>query len=223
MKNYLTQFSAPYRLVNAIRNIILKLKFPKLLIGRDSHLTHVQFEKFVSLGTSVQLNKTSVGRHSYISSNSLIRNATIGKFCSIGPYVKIGLGKHPTQDFISTHPIFYSLKKQSGKTFATTQNYDEELNVIVGNDIWIGAGAVIMDGVKIGNGAIIAAGAVVVNDVSPYEIVGGVPAKTIRFRFAPDEIEKIQATKWWDKDDEWLNKNAVNFRNKTDFLEFLCV
>jgi len=197
---------------------VLKLKFRKVLIGRDSYLTNVTFEKFVSLGTRVQLNNTTVGKHSYISANSLIRNSTIGRFCSIGPYVKIGLGRHPTQDFISTHPVFYSLKKQSGATYSKEQYFAEEATVTIGHDVWIGASAVIMDGVKIGNGAIIAAGAVVTKDVAPYEIVGGVPAKTIRFRFYADEIEKIQASKWWDMDDEWLKKNAAAFRNKADFL-----
>lgn len=221
MKNYLAQFSAPIRFFNAIRNIFLKLKFGKLLIGRDSFLKHVQFEKFVSLGTNVQLNNTQIGKHSYISANSLIRNTTVGRFCSIGPNVKIGLGQHPTQEFVSTHPIFYSLKKQSGNTFAQKQLFSEETRVTIGHDVWIGAGAIILDGVSIGNGAIVAAGAVVSKDVAPYAIVGGIPAKIIKFRFSDEEILNIQAFNWWNKDDAWLRKNAAIFCDKNEFLAFI--
>jgi len=219
MKNYLTQFSSPFRFINSIRNVVLKLKYKKLLIGCESHLTDVTFENFVALGTNVQLNNSSVGKHSYISSNSLIRNTKIGRFCSIGPNVKIGLGKHPTLEFISTHPVFYSLKKQSGTTYSKEQYFAEEDTVNIGHDVWIGASAIIMDGLNIANGAIVAAGAVVTRDVAPFEIVGGVPAKQIRFRFSQDEIQAIEKSEWWNQDEAWLKENAALFLNKQDFFQ----
>jgi len=77
----------------------------------------------------------------------------------------------------------------------------------IGNDVWIGARAILRTGVKIGDGAIIAAGAVVVKDVEPFSIVGGVPAKHIRHRFSPDEIVRILESNWWNKDLEWLKRH----------------
>ncbi|MBU9735538.1 CatB-related O-acetyltransferase [Lachnospiraceae bacterium ASD5720] len=85
--------------------------------------------------------------------------------------------------------------------------------VIIGNDVWIGDGAQIIGGHKIGDGAIVAAGAVVTKDVLPYSIVGGVPAKIIRFRFEKDDINYLMQLKWWDKDREWIEKHAAYFEN----------
>jgi len=220
MKNYLAQYTALFRFINSTKNFFLKFKYPKVLIGRNSVLTKVTFEKYSSLGERVVLVNSKIGNHSYISRSGQIHNATIGRFCSIGPGVKIGLGIHPT-DFISTHPVFYSLRKQSGATFSTDQKFIEELPIKIGHDVWIGANAIIMDGVNIGNGAIIAAGAVVTKSVRPYEIVGGVPAKHIRFRFSDDEIKKIQSIEWWNKDEEWLKKNVSMFLNKNEFLSLV--
>jgi len=221
MKNFLSQYSGFYRVINSTRNIFLKLKFSKLLVGKQTILKNVFFEGHVSIGDFVLMTNSSCKNHTYISYGSIIHNTQIGKFCSIGSGIKAGLGKHPVNNFISTHPAFYSLQKQSGKTFVNQQKFDESDKVIIGNDVWIGSNAIILDGVKIGNGAIIAAGAVVTKDVKPYEIVGGVPAKHIRFRFTDEEIEKIQSTEWWNKDEEWLQKNADTFSNKDQFLSLI--
>lgn len=162
-------------------------------------------EGYNSLGKGTYINSSIIGRHTYIVKAS-IKNAKIGKFCSIGPEVLIGgLGKHPTQ-LISTHPIFYSTRRQSGKSFAKLDSFKEIEKTIIGNDVWIGARAVILDGVKVGNGAIIAAGAIVTKDVPDYAIVGGVPAKLIRYRFDEDIIKELYLLKWWELSDEDLNK-----------------
>jgi acetyltransferase-like isoleucine patch superfamily enzyme len=92
------------------------------------------------------------------------------------------------------------------------QNIFEEFPITyIGHDVWIGAKAILKTGVTIGNGAIVAAGAVVTSDVAPYSIVGGIPAKLIRYRFEPHEIAKLQAMNWWDKDLQWLIANKDNF------------
>ena len=157
-----------------------------------------------------EINASKIGRHTYVA-NSKITSAEIGAFCSIGPEVKIGgLGNHPTM-WISTHPVFYSTLMQSGKTFATSDLFEELKHNKIGNDVWIGARALILDGVSIGDGAIIAAGAVVTKDVPPYAIVGGVPAKVIRYRFSEEVIAALIEWQWWSLPDVVLASLAKDF------------
>lgn len=136
--------------------------------------------------------------YSYVGGGSRVQYAKIGKFCSIGPEVRIGLGKHPIH-LRSTYPGFYA---KDVSFYGVTPEYEnpeyEYEPISIGNDVWIGCRAMILDGVKIGDGAIIAAGAVVTKDVPPYAIVGGVPAKIIKFRFEPTHIEELLESKWWD-------------------------
>ena len=95
----------------------------------------------------------------------------------------------------------------------TDLDFDEYENIIVGNDVWIGARAIIMDGVKINNGAIVAANSVVTKDVPAYAIVGGVPAKILKYRFNEKKIETLLNTEWWDDDLQTI-KSKINNLNR---------
>ena len=156
-----------------------------------------RFEGYNYLYGPVVLINSSIGRFTYVSDARIV-NCTIGRYTSIGPKVIAeGLGRHPVQ-YLSTHPVFYSKLAQAGITFSNDNYFEELLPVTIGNDVWISAGATILDGVRIGDGAIIAAGAVVVRDVEPYSIVGGVPAKLIRYRFNDETIANLLEIKWWE-------------------------
>ena len=158
-----------------------------------------------------------MGDLTYIAWGAQISSATIGRFVSIGPDVVIGGGRHPTRRFVSTHPAFYSLKKQCQITFSDN-NYFEELEpVSIGNDVWIGTRAIVIDGVTIGDGAVIGAGAVVTHDIPPYAIVGGVPGKIIRF--SDEERAFLLNLRWWDKDIKWLRQNADKMRNISELMK----
>lgn len=139
---------------------------------------------------------SQVGDYTYIGGSNKIQYAIIGKFCSIGPEVRIGLGIHPT-NLKSTYPGFYTRSEYYRVEKLYDFNGEEYKQVEIGNDVWIGARATILDGVKIGDGAIVAAGAVVAKDVPPYAIVGGVPAKVIKYRFDENRIEELLAEQWW--------------------------
>ncbi|MBR3525825.1 MAG: CatB-related O-acetyltransferase [Lachnospiraceae bacterium] len=160
-----------------------------------------------------------MGRASFISPGSKLEYCRIGRYCSIGADVHVVRGQHPSRDWVSTSPCFYSLLNQSGFSYAEQQLFEEfrwldegkKYCVEIGNDVWIGSHALIMEGVRIGNGAIIAAGAVVVKDVPDYAIVGGNPAKLIRYRFGEEEIAYLKELRWWDKDPALIKKNAKYF------------
>jgi chloramphenicol O-acetyltransferase type B len=169
--------------------------------------------EFVSLRKGTFVVGSNIGRCSYVAS-ARVSHTNIGAFCSIGMNVLLGgLGKHPT-DLISTHPVFYSNKNQIKLQLTETSLLDELPLTRIGNDVWIGAGSIVLDGVTIGDGAIIAAGAVVNKDVPPYAIVGGVPAKFIKYRFPPEKIARLLQIKWWDWSMEDLEKKISWFQSK---------
>jgi acetyltransferase-like isoleucine patch superfamily enzyme len=194
-----------------------KEKFLKL--GLNVVLDNCEFGVHNYINTGVSLKNSSLGDYSYVNANSTLTNCTVGKFCSIGSNVMIGLGKHPIS-FISTHPSFYSNNKEF-KTFADKMYYKEYEKTNIGNDVWIGGNVMIMSGLTIGNGAVIAAGSIVTKDVLPYSIVGGVPAKHIKYRFSEDVIEKLQASQWWNKDLNWIINNYKSFLDVNAFLELI--
>ena len=169
----------------------------------------------VVVGSRTELSQCTIGRNTYFAPDSRCHNAAIGAFCSIGPGVRIGLGRHPSRDFVSSHPSFYSLSGAAKGGFATQQMYEESLPVQIGSDVWIGAGVLINDGVSVGHGAIVGAGAVVTSNVQSYTIVGGVPARLIRKRFTDDQIRFLLELAWWDRDLDWVRTHAKHFNDIT--------
>ena len=122
------------------------------------------------------------------------------------------------------HPIFYS-KEHPGKKFVSTNKYNElktcsnGKSVVIGNDVWIGSHVLIMGGVTINDGAIIGAGAVVTKDVPPFAVVGGTPARIIKYRFDEISIQKLEKIKWWNWSVEKIRDNAEVFSNPELFLK----
>lgn len=156
-----------------------------------------------------------MGYGSYIGSNCEI-SAKIGRFTSIANACSTIIGRHPySYPFVTTSPMFFSLRKQSGYTFAQKQMYEEvkyvteRIHVEIGSDCWIGYGAKIVGGIKIEDGAIVLAGAVVTKDVPPYAIVGGIPAKIVAYRYDSETIKFLLHIKWWNNSKDWLSKNWV--------------
>ncbi len=162
----------------------------------------------------VKLFSVKIKGRSYIAPRTQIQNCSIGRYCSIGPEVMAGMGTHPSRGFVSTYPAFFR-KHNYGctKSFVNEDLFEEIKEIRMGNDVWIGARATILDGVRIGNGAIVGAGAVVTKDVPDYAVVGGVPAKLIRYRFEDAEIEFLLKLAWWDRDEAWIIEHARDFHD----------
>lgn len=137
------------------------------------------------------LNNVELGSFSYIGKDSVIQNCKIGKYCSLAQGVMIGLGSHPIH-FVSTSPIIYKSKNTFRISLIENDTYEHEYKFTkIGNDVWIGTRAIIMDGISVSQGAVIAAGSIVTKDVPPYAIVAGVPAKIIKYRFDNDVINEL--------------------------------
>lgn len=168
------------------------------------------------LGDDTWFLNSTLGYASYVSDHSFIKNTMIGRYTCIANNVMTVSGNHPIS-FVSVHPAFYSIEQNPSyvkRSLFKEYKYldlEKKISVKIGNDVWICARATILEGVTIGDGAIIAAGAVVTKDVPPYAIVGGVPAKIIRYRFNEVTIQKLLSMKWWDKGLAWVLDHADEF------------
>ena len=192
-----------------------------------TRIKNCSFEGNNYIGSFSHALNSSFGYNSYCGSRCSIINTRIGRFTSIASNVEIVFGAHPTHTWVSTHPSFYSKNTVTGVSYTESARFEEKTYaadgyyVCIGNDVWIGHGVKILEGVRIGDGAIVATGAVVSEDVSPYCIVGGVPARRIKDRFSQEEISFLQYLKWWDKDIDWIQKYAFAFADITELKKVL--
>jgi acetyltransferase-like isoleucine patch superfamily enzyme len=177
-----------------------------------------RFAEGVVVGPDTVLRSVEVGRYTYFSPQSRIINCRVGAFCSIGPNIKVGFGRHPT-NYVSAYPSFYQPHDYSKADFGINVEFESHLPVRIGNDVWVGAHCLILDGVSIGDGAIIGAGAVVAKDIPPYTLAGGVPAKVIRQRFSDEQVAFLENLRWWDRDLDWLRARAPLFSNIERLME----
>lgn len=185
--------------------------------------SNVIVDKTAYIYRGVKAKGASIGAHSYVAANTDIENAEIGKYCSIADHCRIGMSSHSLQ-YLSTSPIFTQTLNALQERWTETDVFrtkDQDERVVVGNDVWIGSHALIKGGVKIGDGACIAAGAVVVKDVPPYAIVGGVPAMIIRYRFSKEVIQKLEEIKWWDMPEDKLKEHMMTFQKEDVAIEEL--
>ena len=194
-------------------------------------LSEVSFEtiKNVSFNSNIgqnsklfppyQVVNTTINDYSYISKNSLIFDAEIGKFCSIGSNFTAGLGLHPING-ISTAPMFYSSTNLSnGVTLCENTKFQEKKPIKIGNDVFIGVNVTVLDGISIGNGAVIGAGAVVTKDIPPYAVAVGNPIRILKYRFSEEIIKELNQMEWWNWKDEDLKKVEENFYDIELFIQ----
>lgn len=209
-----------------IRNKILAylenanvLKLNNSSIPATAVLKGVRLRGRIFLGERVRMShvhaggNVSIGRYSVVNGPgtvllSSIHGISIGSFCSIAREVIIQEYNHPLER-VST---FYLEKNVFGLT-----SKDEVISkgpIVIGNDVWIGAKSIILSGVNIGDGAVVAAGSVVTKNVPPYAIMGGNPARVIRYRFPADVISTLLSLQWWDWSIERIESNRVVFSSQ---------
>jgi len=176
----------------------------------------VKVSQFNKVKTLIDQNQLIVGKHTYGKNDLIVdvysgseAKVIIGKYCSLAPDIRIITGGNHPIDWVSTYPfrIKWNLpgKFQDGMPFSKG-------DVIIDNDVWIGTGTIILSGIHIGNGAIIAAGSVVTKDVPAYALIGGNPAKIIKYRFTDDKIKRLLEIEWWNWDEAKI-KEEIDFLN----------
>jgi chloramphenicol O-acetyltransferase type B len=154
--------------------------------------------------------RATVGRHTYGAFTVNVGRGErarvhIGAFCSIAVGVEFVVGGNHRPDWVSTYPF----KVLWGMPGAWEDGHPRpESDIEVGNDVWIGAQALILPGVKIGDGAVIGARAVVTKDVRPYAIAAGVPAREVRRRFEDEQVDALIELRWWDWPEEKLREHV---------------
>lgn len=214
---------------NFIKRLYFSIKYfdKKVTILRKSNVSlNTILCGYNKIGSNTFINNSYVDKGTYIGSDCYLSFVRVGKYCSIANGVKTIVTTHPTKKFVSTHPAFFSTKKQAGFTYVKSGKFDEivfldnnKTSIYIGNDVWIGEDVKILGGIKIGDGAIIGAGAIVTKDLEPYGIYAGIPAKKIGSRFSDEDINFLLNFKWWNNSDEWIQRNVDYFDDIKKFRE----
>lgn len=203
-----------FNIYNTKNHKIIEILFFKMKF----RLKNIVAENNIKPSLNDSFGKYSVGVHSACKDSCA--KVKIGAFCSFADGVRIGVSMHETKG-IATHHFF-----EHPRYGFTQANMDEDgthakrnPNIVIENDVWLGANVIVLPGVKIGNGVIVGAQAVVTKDLPDYAIAVGVPAKVIRYRFTEDKIKLLNELKWWDWSDEILKENISLFKNNEDFFK----
>lgn len=200
---------------------ILGINYYTYLKGKNS--TYLKDAKWAVVGDKTYDNGAFVWK--WFNNSSL----KIGKYCSIANDVNFicDSGYH-TESQVTSFPLFHEVLEKNDEVIVNNIIYKvshikeelrpEKSNIIIGNDVWIGMNATILPGVKIGNGVSILAGAIVSDDIPDYAIVGGVPARIIKFKHSPEIIEKLNKINWWNWPEEKIKLNVNDFYLSIDIF-----
>ncbi len=201
------------KFINLSKRIFSSLKFieKKIIWKLKNKHNHT------SLGRMSNIDNIHIGNYTYgkinIYNDLKDIHLNIGSYCSIADNVVFLLGIDHPMERISTFPF---------RTWFEDSSYCDAISkgsIRIESDVWIGYGAIILSGVHIGQGAVIAAGAVVTRDVPPYAIVGGVPAKIIKYRFPEDIIQELVKIDYSNLDEKMVREHINELYNDLEDID----
>jgi phosphonate metabolism protein (transferase hexapeptide repeat family) len=170
------------------------------------------FGRFNEVGARSRIAECSMGDYAYVVNDSDIIYTTIGRFCSIAAQVRINPGNHPLHRVALSHFTYRASAYGLGEDEAEFFDWRRASPVVLGPDVWIGHGAIVLPGVTIGTGAAIGAGAIVTRDVPDFAIVVGNPGRVLRYRFSPEVQAALHRIAWWDWSDARLGEALTDIR-----------
>jgi len=196
-------------------------KIAETVIHPTANIRDSSIGRCCEILADTSLHTAELGDFSYLGPRCIVGDATIGKFCAIAAEVRIGAPNHP-MDRPSMHRFTYCPEYYAAGAVRDHAFFDrrKEDRAVIGNDVWIGHGVIVLPGVKVGDGAVLAAGAVITKDVQPYTVVGGIPAKFIRERFSRSIAERLTSIAWWDWPFETIMERLVDFQSSD--IEAFC-
>ena len=177
---------------------------------RDSHVGHhCQIQRYCDL------LRVHIGNNTIIERNAVLHDVSVGSFCELSWYVGMG-GDNHNYKLPSIHHWYWQtyFGFENDENSLGKKNFFAKLNseeCTIGNDVWVGSGVTVNRKVHVGNGAILASGCVVTKDVPDYAIVGGTPARIIKFRFDEETIQRLSRIAWWDWPEDVLKENRHLF------------
>lgn len=170
------------------------------------------FGTYCEVGARTKVAESRFGDYSYVVNDADIIYSEIGRFCSIAAQTRINPGNHPLERVALNHFTYRASAYGLGPDEAGFFDWRRSFRVTLGHDVWIGHGAIVLPGLSIGTGAAIGAGAVVTKDVPPFAVMVGVPARLVRYRFAPEIVAALQRIAWWDWPHARLAEGLEDFR-----------
>jgi phosphonate metabolism protein (transferase hexapeptide repeat family) len=171
-----------------------------------------RFGAYCEIGARTKVAESSFGDYSYVVNDADIIYSEIGRFCSIAAQTRINPGNHPLDRVALNHFTYRSSAYGLGEDDVGFFDWRRSYRVTLGHDVWIGHGAIVLPGVSIGTGAAVGAGAVVTQDLPPFAVAVGVPARVLRFRFAPQIVAALQRIAWWEWERAQLADTLQDFR-----------
>lgn len=192
-------------------------KFFKKIV-RGKCVINSLIHKTAKINSGATIVNSTIGRYTYTCYDDEIVNCEIGQFCSISDEVVIGGAEHPIA-WVSTSPVFQNVKHSGPKRKFSEFEFEGIKKTVIGNDVWIGRRAIIKAGVTVGDGVVIGSGSVVTKDIPPYAIVGGVPAKILKYRFGEETIKELLQSEWWNMRDEVIERYAHLIKDPIAFTK----
>lgn len=174
-----------------------------VFLAETARVKNSILDDYVRVKDYSEITNSKIGEYSAVSQFCVINKTVMQKFCSIGHGSYLGLWEHDTN--VSTHS-FYLYESSGGFVDGYKDYTQDEISTTIGNDVWIGANAVVLKGVNVGDGVIIGAGSVVTKDIPAYAVVVGNPAKVIKYRFNDEDIRFLLTVKWWGEPRDILQK-----------------